>query len=167
MEDNRTANRDYLLPNPLNKMRSEDVPRLIAALAAIDADVAALFVALVGKAASVHTHEMSEILGLVSALAGKSPLIHNHSIGSLTGVDFSGAANGQFVKYNGNIFIPASIQAADIANGTTIGRGLLTAANAAAARDLIILDGGSRSPSWPPLLWPPWRTCERRTRTSC
>jgi hypothetical protein len=139
--DFRTPNRGYLLPSQGNKMRSEDLPRLITSFWMVDEDIAQIFAAMVNFAAKVHGHDMAEINGLVSALAGKASLIHSHSIGSLTGVDFSGASNGQFIKYNGNIFIPASNQAADIANGTTIGRGLLTAVNAATARDLILPDG--------------------------
>jgi hypothetical protein len=139
--DFRTPNREYLLPSQGNKMRSEDLPRLITSLWLIDADIAQIFGAMVNFAAKDHGHDMVEINGLVSALAGKAASIHSHSIGSLTGVDFTGAATGQFIKYNGNLFIPASIQASDIANGTTIGRGLITAANAAAARDLVVPDG--------------------------
>jgi len=116
MEDNRTANRDYLLPSPQNKMRSEDVPRLIAALAAIDADVAALIAAVLGKAAAVHTHEMSEILGLISALAGKAPLIHSHNIGSLGGTNLADAAANQFMGFNGSLWIPTSIATIHLAN---------------------------------------------------
>ncbi|WP_336801721.1 hypothetical protein [Kaistia sp. MMO-174] len=116
MIDNRTANREYLLPDAANKMRSEDLPRLIASLLAIDADVAALFAGLTGKASSVHTHEMADIVGLVLALAGKAALIHTHSIGSLTGLDFTGATAGQFVRYNGTIWVPAAIASADLPN---------------------------------------------------
>lgn len=41
MVDDRTAGRNYPLPHPQNDL-AEDLPRLRAALAAIDADVAAL-----------------------------------------------------------------------------------------------------------------------------
>ncbi|WP_336801811.1 hypothetical protein [Kaistia sp. MMO-174] len=141
MLDIRTDNREYLLPNAANRMKSEDVPRLIASLQMIDADIAAIITGMVGFAPKDHQHAIADIIGLASALSGKADYIHTHSIGSLGGVDFSSAASGQFIKYNGNLWIPASIVAADISNATTIGRAILLAANAAVARDLVVPDG--------------------------
>ncbi|WEK50308.1 MAG: hypothetical protein P0Y66_22140 [Candidatus Kaistia colombiensis] len=116
MIDNRTDNLHYLLPDPANLMKSEDLPRLIATLEMIDADIAAIITGMVGLAPLHHSHEMAEIIGLVNALAGKAAFVHNHSIGSLTGVDLSNATNGQFMKFNGTLWIPAFITAADLAN---------------------------------------------------
>lgn len=141
MIDLRTVNRDYLLPNAANLMKSDDLPRLITSLQMIDADIAAIITGMVGLAPKDHQHVIADIIGLASALSGKADYVHTHSIASLGGVDFSSAATGQFVKYNGNLWIPASIVAADISNATTIGRALLLAANAAAARDLVVPDG--------------------------
>ena len=112
MINNRTTHLDLPLPHPENLMKSEDVPRLIAALQALDVAVfgkatpqditdaindlvegapgalntlnelaeainddasfaASVTTALAGKASLVHTHQMSDIVGLVSALEGK------------------------------------------------------------------------------------------------
>lgn len=112
MINNRTTHLDLPLPHPDNLMRTEDVPRLIAALQALDLavfgkatpqDIADAISALVGgapdalntlkefadaldddasfaasvttalsnKADFLHTHQMTDIVGLVSALAGK------------------------------------------------------------------------------------------------
>jgi len=115
MFDNRTANLEYLLPDPRNRMKSEDLPRLIETLNMIDADIAQILVAMLGFAPKVHSHEMAEVNGLISALSGKAAQIHNHSIGSLTGVDFTNAAAGQFPRFSGSLWIPAFISAADLA----------------------------------------------------
>jgi hypothetical protein len=114
--DNKTANLGYLKPHPDNKMKSEDLPRLITTLDMIDEDMATVVAEILGKAPLVHEHEMGAIVGLFGALSGKAALVHNHSIGGLQGVDFSGAATGQFAKFNGSLWIPAFIQAADLAN---------------------------------------------------
>ena len=116
MIDLRTANRDYLLPNAANLMKSEDLPRIITSLQMIDEDIAQILVAMVGFAARDHTHEMADIVGLVAALAGKAASTHTHGIGTLSGVDLSSAANGQFMKFNGSIWIPATLATADLAN---------------------------------------------------
>jgi hypothetical protein len=112
MIDNRTTHLNLPLPDQSNLMKSEDVPRFIEALNAIDAAIfgkatpadiedaindliggapgtldtlnelaaalnddasfaATVTAALAGKAASVHTHALSDITGLVSALAAK------------------------------------------------------------------------------------------------
>ncbi|MCX5571486.1 hypothetical protein [Kaistia nematophila] len=114
--DDRTPNRDYLLPNIGNLMRSQEVPRFIETFMRIDEDMAVVMSSLLGKAPADHEHEMGAIIGLLDALAGKAAFIHNHSIGGLQGVDFSGAATNQFAKFNGSLWIPAFIQAADLAN---------------------------------------------------
>jgi hypothetical protein len=114
--DNRTLNRDYRLPNAANKMKSEDLPRLILSLEMLDADMATVIAEILGKADDDHVHEMGEITGLVSALSGKAALVHTHNIGTLGGVDFSGATAGQFVRYNGTIWVPAAITTADLAD---------------------------------------------------
>lgn len=116
--NNRTANRDYPLPHEDNKMRSEDLPRLIAALDAIDADVAAILATLAGKSDTGHGHAIDAITGLTAALAGKSDTGHTHELGSLTGINLTGAANGQFLKRVSGIWVPASIAANDIVSGT-------------------------------------------------
>jgi hypothetical protein len=114
--DNRTANRDYRLPNVANKMRSEEVPRLITTLEMIDADMAAVVADILGKADADHAHEMSEITGLVSALSGKAGSSHSHGIGTLTGVNLADAASGQLMGFNGTIWVPVTLTADHLAN---------------------------------------------------
>jgi len=116
MIDNRTLNQGYLLPNEANKMKSEDLARLIASLEMLDLDVAAVIAALAGKASSSHTHEMAEILGLVSALAGKAAAIHSHNIGSLGGVSLGDAAANQLLGFNGSLWVPMSIGTVHLTN---------------------------------------------------
>jgi len=139
--DNRTPNRDYLLPNIGNLMRSQEVPRFIETFMRIDEDMAVVMSSLLGKAPADHEHALAEIIGLADALAGKAAFVHSHNIGNLGGVDYTGAASGQFSKFNGSLWIPANIVAADISNASTIGRAILMAATVAAARDLIVPDG--------------------------
>lgn len=67
---NTTASREYQLPDATNQL-SEDVLRLIAALNGVDEDIALLFVGLAGKAASTHSHAISDVTGLQSALDSK------------------------------------------------------------------------------------------------
>ncbi|WP_336802516.1 DUF1565 domain-containing protein [Kaistia sp. MMO-174] len=116
MLDLRTDNLGYLLPAKTNLMRSEDVPRLIESLKMIDADIAEIITGMVLLAPLHHSHEMADIVGLVNALVGKSSVGHNHGIGTLTGVDFSSATSGQWAKFNGTLWIPAFIVAADLAD---------------------------------------------------
>ncbi|WP_336802529.1 hypothetical protein, partial [Kaistia sp. MMO-174] len=82
----------------------------------IDADIAEIITGMVLLAPLHHSHEMADIVGLVNALAGKSSVGHNHGIGTLTGVDFSSATSGQWAKFNGTLWIPAFIVAADLAD---------------------------------------------------
>jgi hypothetical protein len=68
--ENTTPNRGYQLPDGTNDL-ADDVLRLIAALSAIDVDVANQIVAIAGKAAFVHGHVIDDVTGLASALAAK------------------------------------------------------------------------------------------------
>jgi hypothetical protein len=68
--ENTTPNRGYQLPDATNDL-ADDVLRLIAALSAIDVDVANQIVAIAGKAALVHGHVIEDVTGLASALAAK------------------------------------------------------------------------------------------------
>ncbi|MGE8942705.1 hypothetical protein ACO2I3_12390 [Leptospira interrogans] len=111
--DNRTESRDYALPDGTNDL-SEDVTRLIAALEAIDVDVAALLLAVAGKAALAHGHSIEEITGLVSALASKAASSHTHSLDDLSDVSIAGASNGQFVKKVGESWSPATLAISDV-----------------------------------------------------
>lgn len=79
--ENVTPNRSYPLPYEDNELVF-DVLRLIAALNAIDVDVAAVLAALTTKANATHGHVLSDTTGLVAALASKQD------------VDERGEANG-------------------------------------------------------------------------
>lgn len=111
--DNRTAERDYQLPDGTNLL-SDDVLRLIAALQAVDTDVAALFAGLATKAAAVHQHQIADITSLQTALDGKAAASHQHALNDLTDVDVSTAANGQFFKRVGAIWVPVTPQIGDV-----------------------------------------------------
>lgn len=67
---NTTSNRGYQLPDAPNLL-NVDVHRLIAALAAIDVDVAALLVAVAERAMEDHTHSIGDVTGLTGALDSK------------------------------------------------------------------------------------------------
>lgn len=82
MVDNVTANRNYPLPHEDNDL-DYDVLRLVAALTAIDVDIAGLLVSLAAKAAAVHTHTITDTTGLQGALDAK---IASALIGAINGV---------------------------------------------------------------------------------
>jgi|GEM_PF-5042526 len=111
--DNRTENRDYPLPDPTNLL-NEDVERLIAALEAIDADVAEVASAVAEKADAEHEHEIVDVTGLQDALDSKAASNHEHGLNDLIDVDVSEAANGQVLKRVGTKWNPATLQIGDV-----------------------------------------------------
>ena len=111
--DNRTAKRNYPLPDLANKQR-EDIPRLIAALEAIGIDVDGLFSVVAGKSDSGHKHPFDDVIGLQSALDGKSPNDHRHALGSLTDVSIDSATNGMVLKRVGLAWVASRILLGDI-----------------------------------------------------
>ncbi|QPC44633.1 hypothetical protein HW532_19165 [Kaustia mangrovi] len=115
--DNRTPARDYLLPEGSNNLE-DDVLRLVAALSAIDTDVAAILASLAGKAEAVHGHSIGDIAGLQGALDGKMDAGATFSLDGLSDVDVAGAANDQFLKYAGGQWIPAKLDAGYVVSGT-------------------------------------------------
>lgn len=112
---NETPGRDYDLPAPSNRL-SEDVLRLITALTEIDADVTAILAALADKAGAAHTHAIADVIGLSVALSGFAPANHTHTLASLSGVSISGAASGQFLRFNGTAWTNATLTIGDVAN---------------------------------------------------
>ena len=68
--ENTTPNRGYQLPAGANFL-ADDVLRIIAAIGAIDIDMAARMVEIAGKAPLAHGHVLADVTGLVSALASK------------------------------------------------------------------------------------------------
>jgi len=112
--DNRTSNRDYALPHPDNDL-SDDVLRLIAALEGIDTDVFEIFTSLTGKSNLGHGHPIEQIVGLTAALNSKSGINHTHLFDDLVGVSVATAASGQFLKFVGSTWQPATIAMGDVA----------------------------------------------------
>ncbi|CDX55877.1 hypothetical protein MPL3365_210107 [Mesorhizobium plurifarium] len=68
--ENTTPNRGYQLPDGSNNLE-DDVLRLIAALSAIDVDVAGLLVSVAQRALLVHSHVIADTTGLQAALDSK------------------------------------------------------------------------------------------------
>ncbi|MBZ9822346.1 pyocin knob domain-containing protein [Mesorhizobium sp. CA4] len=68
--ENSTPNRGYQLPFGSNNLE-DDVLRLIAALSAIDVDVAGLLVSVAQRALLVHSHVIADTTGLQAALDAK------------------------------------------------------------------------------------------------
>ncbi|RWD71651.1 hypothetical protein [Mesorhizobium sp.] len=68
--ENTTPNRGYQLPFGSNDLE-DDVLRLIAALSAIDVDVAGLLVSVAQRAMLVHSHVIADTTGLQAALDAK------------------------------------------------------------------------------------------------
>ncbi|TIR24033.1 MAG: hypothetical protein E5X34_13340 [Mesorhizobium sp.] len=68
--ENTTPNRGYQLPFGSNNLE-DDVLRLIAALSAIDVDVAGLLVSVAQRALLVHGHVIADTTGLQAALDSK------------------------------------------------------------------------------------------------
>lgn len=84
-----TANRSYQKPFAGNNL-SDDVARLIAALDAIDVDVAAILVSIIDKAALIHVHTISDTTGLQSALDAKQLASEKGAALGYAGLDGTG-----------------------------------------------------------------------------
>lgn len=109
-----TPNRGYQLPAPGSKLK-DDVLRLIAALGAIDTDVAGLLTTLAGKSDLGHGHAMAEISGLVAALGNKLDVGYHDALANLTDVDVAGVANGMALLRQASKWIPVALQINNIA----------------------------------------------------
>lgn len=112
---NDTTSRGYQLPNKDNKLK-DDVPRIRAAVSAIDADIVALLLSVGQRAMSQHSHAFSDVPGLTEALAAKAAANHVHALDDLADVDSAGAANGQVLIRQGAQWIPINLAIANIAN---------------------------------------------------
>lgn len=110
--DARTSNRNYPKPHTANKV-SEDFPRLIQALDAIDTDIAGLLTSVAARALAGHTHTIANVTGLQSALDGKAAASHTHALADLTDVDLAGASNGQYLRRIAGKWQPATIGGLD------------------------------------------------------
>ncbi len=87
--ENSTPNRDYQLPYEFNELK-DDVSRVIAALMAIDLDIANVFIALAGKAAGVHSHAITDVTGLAAALEAKLASAERGIANGVASLDASG-----------------------------------------------------------------------------
>lgn len=123
-----TPNRGYPLPAAANKLK-DDVLKLIAALGLIDADIAALLLALNDKSNVGHGHGMAAITGLVDALASKIDVGHHDALGDLADVDVTGVANGMALLRQASKWIPVALQINNISGLEAALNGKLTSAD--------------------------------------
>jgi hypothetical protein len=105
--NNVTPNRGLQLPDGTNLL-SYDVLRLIAAILAIDGDLASLITGLAGKANTSHTQAISTITGLQTALDGKADVGGSFALSSLTDVNMGTPVNGQIFRFVGTKWSPAT-----------------------------------------------------------
>jgi len=132
-----TPNRGYQLPAPGSKLK-DDVLRLIAALGAIDTDVANLLLAMADKSNVGHGHAMAEITGLVAALGNKLDVGYHDALANLTDVDIAGAANGMALLRQASKWIPVALQINNIAGLETALNGKATPADITAAVNALV-----------------------------
>lgn len=132
-----TPNRGYQLPAAGNKLK-DDVLRIIAALGAIDADMAATLLALTDKSNVGHGHGMDAITGLVAALGNKLDVGHHDALANLTDVDVAGVANGMALLRQASKWIPVALQINNIAGLETALNSKATPADIAAAINALV-----------------------------
>lgn len=132
-----TPNRGYQLPAPGSKLK-DDVLRLIAALVAIDGDVAGLLTGLAGKSDLGHGHAMAEITGLIAALGSKLDVGYHDALANLTDVDVAGVANGMALLRQASKWIPVALQINNIAGLETALNGKATPADITAAINALV-----------------------------
>ena len=136
--DSRSPNRNYPVPNSANLI-SEDFPRLITAINAVDTDVHGLLSSVAARALLTHGHAIADVSGLQAALDDKAPAMHTHTLDSLTDVTTTGASTGQvLIKGAGDwqpgTITPAGIGALSASAASAFGLSLIDDLDAAAAR---------------------------------
>jgi hypothetical protein len=135
-----TANRSYQLPDKDNYL-DQDVYRLIAAITAIDTDVASLLTSVAARALLVHTHVIADISGLQAALNNKVDVAVGITLDQLTDVNTASAASNQFLRYVTNTWVPVTFDASMISTGQIAQERL--PAYLAQSEINAILDGGT------------------------
>lgn len=114
--DNRTTNRNYQLPDATNFLQ-DDVLRLIAALNAIDVDVAGALASLAGKSNTGHAHVIADVTGLQAALDAKQNAGTAIALSSLSDTNVGAVVDGQFLRFVGTKWVPTYLDAAHITSG--------------------------------------------------
>lgn len=103
-----TLHRAYPRPDP-SRTIADEFPVSDQALVAIDADIRALFQAILGLSVIGHAHALGDISGLIDALAGKAAVDHAHALDDLSDVSGASAApNGYLLVRSGAGWIPGS-----------------------------------------------------------
>lgn len=129
-----TANRAYPRPDVARDI-ADEFPVSDQALVLVDADVHALFQAILGLAPLSHTHPTSDVTGLEAALAGKAAAGHAHSLDDLSDVSGAAAApNTYLLVKTGGAWVPASPASVIGAHGHAIADVLLLQAALDAAQ---------------------------------
>jgi len=88
-------------------------------------DVTSLQATLDGKAAASHTQAISTITGLQTALDAKAASSHTHTESDITGtlsltkIAQGGATTGQYLKWSGSAWVPATVTASVAWGGIT------------------------------------------------
>ncbi len=135
-----TANRSYQLPDKDNYL-DQDVYRLIAAITAIDTDVASLLTSVAARALLVHTHVIADVSGLQAALNNKVDVAVGITLNQLTDVNTASAASNQFLRYVSGTWVPVTFDASMISTGQIAQERL--PAYLAQSEINAILDGGT------------------------
>jgi hypothetical protein len=112
--DSRSPNRNYPIPNAANLI-SEDFPRLITAINAVDTDVHGLLSSVAARALLAHSHTIADVSGLQAALDGKLPVGTTYTLASLTDVNVSGVSTGQFLVRGATQWQPSNFNPANYA----------------------------------------------------
>lgn len=86
---NTTANRGYQLPNEVNNL-ADDVARIIAALSAIDIDIANTLADVAGRALAEHAHTIADTTGLAAALTAREETANKGAANGYAGLDGTG-----------------------------------------------------------------------------
>lgn len=92
-----TLNRGYPLPDEANTVAEEFEALRDVTLPAIDADVAAILLALAGKAAASHGHAIADITGLQAALNAKQDAGQAINLKDLADVEGASSAPAGYV----------------------------------------------------------------------
>lgn len=131
--DAREPVRSYQIPH-VDNTTAEDIARMILAITAIGVDMGGVLTSLTGKAASSHTHAMSDIIGLAAALAAKMDASASFALNDLSDVNTAGATSQMVLTWNGSTWVPSAVDIDNVVDMTAVGLTLAKAASKPAAR---------------------------------